>query len=376
MLQNKVLIVDDERGVRESIKMLLKSSYEVCLACTGSEAITKLVEFSPDVVLLDLRMPDMNGIEVLQNIKSLDASVEVILVTAYATVDTARKALRLGAFDYLTKPFNPHEMEAIVMRGIKRRQDTLKRTASLEAIQHDFQSLRSEVETAKQQIATHVRETIYALLVSLELRDAYSGQHCMAVLWLVDHFSEHLDISSKDRNTLMRAALVHDLGKIGVPEYILNKTDALSAEDRLALQQHPVLTAEIIGKVKALHDIVPFVRAHHENWDGSGYPDGLAGAAIPWQSQILSICDAVHAMSSTRSYRSCLPESVIRAELLAQSGRQFNPEYVNIMLSLPLIGQIHQLEESGKNVLNKEQILEVLNISALDEETDTSIVRR
>ncbi|MEI7833088.1 MAG: HD domain-containing phosphohydrolase [bacterium] len=359
----KVLIVDDERGVRESIKMLLKSNYEIDLAKNGSEAISKLVKFKPDVVLLDLHMPDMSGIEVLQNIKSLDKDVEVILVTAYATVDTARKALRLGAFDYLTKPFNPHELETIVSRGIERREDILTRSATMEAIQHDYQSLRSEVDTAKMRIATHVRDTVYALLMSLELRDAYSGQHSMAVRWLVDQLSEYLKISAKDRNILMRAALVHDLGKIGVPEEILNKFTPLSPEERRELQQHPVLSAEIISTVAALKDLVPIIRAHHENWDGSGYPDGLAGDEIPWQAQILSICDAIHAMSSNRSYRARLPESAIRNELQTQSGRQFNPEYVKLLLSLPLIGQIHQMEDNGKNVLSKEQILEVLNIS-------------
>ena len=372
MALKRVLIVDDERGVRESIKMLLKSSYEVDLATSGTEAISKLVEFKPDVVLLDLRMPDMNGIEVLQNIKNLDKDVEVILVTAYATVDTARKALRLGAFDYLTKPFNPHELETIVSRGIERRDDVLTRSATMEAIQHDYQSLRSEVDTAKMRIATHVRDTVYALLMSLELRDAYSGQHSMAVLWLVDQLSEHLKIGTKDRYILMRAALVHDLGKIGVPEEILNKFTPLTAEERRELQQHPVLSAEIISTVAALSDLVPIIRAHHENWDGSGYPDGLAGDEIPWQAQILSICDAIHAMSSNRSYRKRLPESAIRNELQTQSGRQFNPEYVKLLLSLPLIGQIYQTEDNGKNVLSKEQILEVLDISATDGTTDSS----
>lgn len=360
-MQKKVLVVDDERGVRESIRMLLKDQYDVALASNGKEAIAQLIDTHPDVVLLDLRMPDMSGIEVLQNIKAQDPHVEVILVTAYATVDTARKALRLGAFDYITKPFNPFELEAIVRRGVERRMDVLRRSATLEAIQQDYQSLRQEVDMAKHRIATHVRDTVYALLMSLELRDAYSGQHSMAVLWLTDQFSQLLGVSPEERSRLKRAALVHDLGKIGVPEEILNKPEHLTPAERAAMQQHPILSAEIISTVEALADLAPIVRSHHEQWGGKGYPDGLAGEEIPWQSQVLALCDTVHAMSSTRCYRARLPEHTIRTELLAQRGHQFKPEYVDLLLTSTLITEIHQAEDSGKTVLTRQQIRQVLD---------------
>ena len=156
MTQNRVLIVDDERGVRESMKMLLKNSYNIDMASSGTEAIARLSDIQPDVVLLDLRMPDMSGIEVLQEIKLRDPNVEVILVTAYATIETARKALRLGAFDYLTKPFNPDELANIVSRGMERRKDVLLRSAEMAAIQQGYQSLCHEVEEAKNLITTQM----------------------------------------------------------------------------------------------------------------------------------------------------------------------------------------------------------------------------
>jgi len=356
----KVLVVDDERGVRDSIRMLLKAKYEVSVAASGTEAVTQLAEIQPEVVLLDMRMPDMTGIEVLQRIKAIDPSIEVILVTAYATVDTARKALRLGAFDYLTKPFDPQELESIVQRALERRTDNLRRSATLEAIQQDYRTLRQEVEMAKHQMVTHVRDTIYALLMSLELRDAYSGQHSMAVLWLADQFAIKLDLSPEDRNRLRRAALVHDLGKIGIPEDILNKPEPLSPSDQQIMQTHSRLSEEIITNVEALADLGPIVRAHHERWDGNGYPDQLVGDAIPPHSQMLAICDTVHAMSSVRCYRSRLPEHVIRRELMAQRGRQFKPEFVDAMLACTLISEIHQAENSGNMVLTSQQIRLVL----------------
>jgi len=360
MTHHKVLVVDDERGVRESIRILLKNRYDVVMAVSGAEAIARFPEVRPDVVLLDLRLGDMHGIEVLRNIKTVDPDVEVILVTAYASIDTARKALLLGAFDYITKPFDPRELEGVVASGIERRQETLRSSASLQAIQHDLQSLRRQVERAKQQMSTHVRDTIYALLMSLELRDAYSGQHSMSVLWLADNFGQYLGLPQSDLVRLKRAALVHDLGKIGIPEDILNKSEPLSEGDLAAMQHHPVLSAEIIGNVEALADLAPIVRAHHERWDGRGYPDGLAGEQIPWEAQLLAICDAVHAMSGDRCYRTRLPEQDIRRELLMQRGKQFKPEFVDMMLASQLIHEIYMAEDAGIMVLKLEQIRQVL----------------
>lgn len=361
MNKERVLVVDDERGVRESMRILLKGKYELALASSGTEAIQLIPEFQPSVVLLDLRMPDMSGIEVLQEIKARDTHVEVILVTAYATVDTARKALRLGAFDYLTKPFNPSELESIVKRALDRRFENLNRSATFETIQQNYLTLQEEVRLAEQQIATHVLDTIYALLTSLELRDAYSGQHSMAVLWLVDQFCQFLGVPTEDRLKIKRAALVHDLGKIGIPEEILNKPAQLTTTEREAMQQHPILSMQIISSVKALHNLGPIVRAHHERWDGVGYPDCLTANEIPWQAQILAICDTVHAMSSERCYRSRLPESAIRCELLAARGKQFNPEYVDAMMQSPLIAEIFRAEILGKMVLTSQQIRQVLD---------------
>lgn len=365
MTRKKVLVVDDERGVRESIRMLLKDSYDVAVAVNGTDAIAKLPEVKPDVVILDLKMPDMTGIDVLQHFKSTDPNVEVILLTAFATVDTARKALVLGAFDYLTKPPNPNELEGIVRRAIERRMDTMRRTATLESIQREYQVLRKEVENAKHQMATHVRDTVYVLLMSLQLRDAYSGHHSMAVMWLADQFSDLLGLPAEERVALRRAALVHDLGKIGIPEEILNKPDPLTPSDMVAMQNHPVLSAEIIANVEALSDLAPIVRAHHERWDGNGYPDKLGGDDIPWQAQILAICDTIHAMSGDRCYRARLPESVIRHELQTQSGRQFSPRYVEAILRTGLISEIYQAEDTGKTVLTSQQVRQVLDESYL-----------
>lgn len=370
MTHHKVLVVDDERGVRESIRILLKNRYDVVMAVNGGDAIARFPEVRPDVVLLDLRLGDMHGIEVLQNIKTVDPDVEVILVTAYASIDTARKALHLGAFDYITKPFDPRELENVVARGIERRQEALRSTATLQAIQSDLQTLRQEVEQAKHRMATHVRDTIYALLMSLELRDAYSGQHSMSVLWLVDHFAQYLGLPQNDLTRLKRAALVHDLGKIGIPEDILNKAEPLSDMDRAALQHHPILSAEIIGNVGALSNLAPIVRAHHERWDGRGYPDGLAAEQIPWEAQLLAVCDAVHAMSGDRCYRTRLPEHEIRRELTLQRGKQFKPEFVDMMLDSQLIHEIYMAEDAGIMVLKPEQIRQVLGDTA-DFENDT-----
>ncbi len=365
MTRKKVLVVDDEHGVRESIRMLLKYGYNVTLAINGADAIAKFPHVKPDVVILDLKMPDMSGIEVLQHLKLCDPAVEVILLTAFATVDTARKALVLGAFDYLTKPPNPRELEDIITRAIERREATMRHSETLESISREFQVLREEVEGAKLRMATHVRDTVYALLMSLQLRDAYSGHHSMAVMWLVDRFSVRLGLTSAERTSIRRAALVHDLGKIGLPEEILNNPESLASSDIVVMQSHPILSAEIISNVEALADLVPIVRAHHEHWDGHGYPHQLSGDQIPWQAQILALCDTIHAMSSNRCYRTRLPDSVIRRELEAQIGRQFNPGYTEAILMTTLIEEIYHVEDNGQTILTSQQVRQVL-----DEEDD------
>jgi response regulator RpfG family c-di-GMP phosphodiesterase len=361
MTQNRVLIVDDERGVRESMKMLLKNSYNIDMASSGTEAIARLSDIQPDVVLLDLRMPDMSGIEVLQEIKLRDPNVEVILVTAYATIETARKALRLGAFDYLTKPFNPDELANIVSRGMERRKDVLLRSAEMAAIQQGYQSLCHEVEEAKNLITTQMRDTVYALLMSLELRDAYSGQHSMAVLWLTDNFARSMNVDKTQLTRLRQAALVHDLGKIGIPESILNKPAPLTPADFDTMKSHTILSADIVGNVEALAYLSPIVRAHHERWDGMGYPDKLAGNDIPWESQVLGICDSIHAMTSNRCYRPRLPIQIIESELMKCRGRQFTPELVDAMLATNLITDIHRAEDDGQLVLTNAQVRDALS---------------
>lgn len=359
----KVLIVDDERGVREAIRMLLKEKYHVATAASGTEGIASVSTFLPDVVLLDLRIPDIPGIEILRHIKSHDPLIEVILVTAYATMETARKAVRLGAFDYITKPFNPTELEAIVERAYQKRADELVRLAMLESYQQNYQSLRAEVDEAKNQIITHAHETIYALLTSLELRDKYSGQHSMAVLQLVDQFCRMTGTNHEDRLRLKRAALVHDLGKIGISEDILNKPEPLLPSERQAMQQHPILSVEIISNVQVLADLVPIVRSHHERWDGGGYPNHLRGEEIPREALILALCDTIHAMSSKRCYRGSLPTDHIIRELRDQRGKQFNPDDVDAIIDTDIITDVFLYEKMDELTLTSQNVRLVLNES-------------
>jgi response regulator RpfG family c-di-GMP phosphodiesterase len=229
------------------------------------------------------------------------------------------------------------------------------------AIQQGYQSLCHEVEEAKNLITTQMRDTVYALLMSLELRDAYSGQHSMAVLWLTDNFARSMNVDKTQLTRLRQAALVHDLGKIGIPESILNKPAPLTPADFDTMKSHTILSADIVGNVEALAYLSPIVRAHHERWDGMGYPDKLAGNDIPWESQVLGICDSIHAMTSNRCYRPRLPIQIIESELMKCRGRQFTPELVDAMLATNLITDIHRAEDDGQLVLTNAQVRDALS---------------
>ncbi len=361
MMRKKILVVDDERDSCEPIGLLLAPEYTVQLAFTGKDALLRFTEDPPDVVLLDLKMPGMDGLDVLRQLKHRDPDVEVIMLTGYASMETVRHALVLGAFDYLIKPPSLRELQDCIARAVIRRVANLQRAALLVSLQHDHQTLTRELEQARVRMISQVHETVYALLKSLQLRDAYSGYHSMAVMWLINRFAWQLHLTHEERTHLRCAALVHDLGKIALPEDILNKPEPLLPSDIEILQSHPLLSVEIISSVAALAELVPTVRAHHEQWDGQGYPDHLVGEAIPWQAQLLALCDTVHAMSSTRCYRARQPESLIRRELDLQRGRQFNPDYVDAMLACSLIEEIVQAESQGATLLSAQQIRQVLD---------------
>jgi len=330
--KTKILVVDDELGPRESLRMILKDDYEVETAANGKQAINCLEQIEYDLAILDIRMPDVNGIELLENIKENKPATEVIMITAYASIDTATKALRSGALDYLIKPFDYNTVRDIVKRGISRRIQTEEEKNRIKDLQIAKESLEKEIEKHYNNIQTHYKETVASLVAAVDAKDSYTKGHQERVAKTVWGIGKKIGMEEESLGLLYQAAKLHDIGKIGVPEQILRKPGSLNKEEDSLIKKHSKIGAEILSPVKYLKELIPFVLYHHERYDGSGYPEGLCGSEIPLGARIIAIADAIDAMLWERPYAPAKTIPEVKEELKQVSSSQIDPELVKIVL--------------------------------------------
>jgi putative two-component system response regulator len=333
----KILIVDDELGPRESLKMILRDDYDIITAANGKEAIAHLGNTEYDLAILDIRMPDINGTDLLQIVKEKAPATEVIMITAYASVDTATKALRAGALDYLIKPFELSTVRDIVGKGIARRNEMGLVRKRIQDLQLANKTLENEVENTYNNINSHYQETITSLVIAIDAKDSYTKGHQERVARLVLMISEQMKIPDHNLITFQQAATLHDIGKIGVAEDILRKDGDLNNSEYDIIKKHPVIGAEILSPVQMLKEVVPLVLHHHERYDGSGYPDGISGESIPLGARIIAVADAIDAMLWERPYSAAKSTDEVRNELKRVAGTQLDPDIVEAALDQELV---------------------------------------
>ena len=351
----RILVVDDELGPREALRMILRDDYDVVTASNGNRALEYLDSAEFDLVILDIRMPDISGIDLLAKVKKKAPETEVVMITAYASVDTATNALRNGALDYLIKPFEISAVKEVVEKGLSRRKSSTAIKKRLSELQVTNETLRGEIEHAYNNIQKHYLETVRSLVAAIDAKDSYTKGHQERVARYSVLLGEELKLAPKELDLLHQAAILHDIGKIGIPEQILRKTSALTFEEFKIVKQHPAIGAEIISPVEFLKDAVPIVRHHHEKYDGTGYPDGISGLQIPLGSRIIAVADAVDAMLTDRPYARAKSLSQVREELKRCAGTQFDPELAEIALKidLPLGGARQGANTSNSIYLQK-----------------------
>lgn len=336
MKNPKIMVVDDELGPREALKMILKDDYEVFTASCGAEALAYLDIDEFALIILDIRMPDINGIDLLTLIKSKVPETEVVMITAYASVETATNALRQGALDYLIKPFNSSAVKAVVKKGLLRRTRQaalLKRQSELQVLNA---SLREKIENARQNIKNHYLETVRSLVAAIDAKDSYTKGHQERVAFFTGILGAEMGLSEEENRVLWQAAILHDIGKIGVPEQILRKTGRLTDEEFKIIKQHPIIGVEIISPVQFLKKELPVVLYHHERFDGKGYPEGLRGKQIPYGARIIAVADALDAMLSNRPYAPAKTPAQAWDELRRCAGTQFDPQVAETALKINL----------------------------------------
>jgi len=304
-LSGLVLVVDDEELNRKLLRALLTSQgFQVEEGANGEEALRKIQQVSPDLVLLDIMMPRVDGLHACRELKQDPRTqlIPVVLLTALSAVDDRVAGIEAGADDFLTKPFHQAELLARVRSLIRMKHltDQLERTENI----------------------------LFAMAAAVEAKDPYTEGHLRRLEEYASQMSAALGLPGHLSTVIRYGALLHDIGKIGVPDAILHKRGRLTPKEFEIIKQHPAFGERICRPLRFGAEVGPIVRSHHERWDGSGYPDGLAGEGIPLGGRIVAIADAFDAMTTDRPYHQALPITSAIDELLQGAGTQWDPHLV------------------------------------------------
>ena len=319
---SRLLIVDDMEAMRLALtKCLQLSGYQVRSVSSGEEALELLRSQRFDLLLTDQSMPGLSGLELTDAVARMHPDMPIVVLTGHTDVELARDSLRCGASDFVTKPVNVHELPILVERNLTRR--------------------RLEVARLREREGQVLFEALKALASAVDAKDRYTARHSRQVTRLAMLLADAIGLSSEERYLLELSAGMHDVGKIGVPDSILTKPTSLTGDEFAIVKLHPVKGGEIVGEIVELTRVADVIRHHHERMDGSGYPDGLKGEAIPLASRIILISDAFEAMTADRSYRRGLGRDIALRELRDHSGTQFDPELVKVFIHM--VGQAPEL---------------------------------
>lgn len=314
-----VLIVDDEPEICRLVADVLSDCGCACDTCTNPrQAMALLCERRYSVLVTDILMPKVTGLDLLVHVRRRARDCKVILLTGRSCRETLAQALVLGAFDYLEKPFRPDELIECVQRAIRAADDPmlpLKAAAAME--------LRAESVQA-------CFDSVRALVRAVEAKDPYTRSHSEHVARYAVGMAQGLGLSSSEIDSVRVASLLHDVGKIGVPDRVLTKPGPLTNEEFEVIRRHPEIGSDILADITLFGDEANVVRHHHERWDGLGYPDGLAGRTIPLHSRIITVADSVDAILMARSYKAGRPLPRALEELQRCAGTQFDPDVVAV----------------------------------------------
>jgi putative nucleotidyltransferase with HDIG domain len=315
----RLLVVDDDDLVRDTFCSVLEDEgYDVESTGSAKEAFKLLQNHIYDILLCDVYLKEENGLDLLQQSRETFPEMPVILITAYSSSELARNAIHLGASDFVTKPCTNTELPIVIERNLIRHACDRKTT-----LQN-----RIALHTSNENVLT-------ALLMALNTRDTETQGHSERVTAYTMEMAEIMSLPPEELYHIERGALLHDIGKIGIPDRILLKPGKLTPEEWVEMKKHPEMGYEMCRKIESLQDAAQIVLHHHETWDGLGYPFGLKCEEIPLGARIFAIADCLDAMTSDRPYRAALPFSTARAEIHRFSGKQFDPAIVEVFLSIP-----------------------------------------
>ena len=347
---NEILIVDDEPIIRDIlVRKLTGSGYKVAALENAFEALSKMEECPVPLIISDIIMPGMDGIELLKRVRSKYPDTAVVVITAVSNVSIAIEALREGAYDYLIKPFNLEEVLLSVRNAFEKRRLILQnrfyqehleelvkaQTAEIRQLLFTEQQKTSELNNALEEIEVTYNSTLDALSTALDYRDNETEGHSLRVVKYSIEIGNTLGLNKHDLEILARGTLLHDIGKIGVSDSVLWKPGKLTEEEWSEMRMHVEYGYRMLKHIAFLSDAALIVLHHHERYDGEGYPHSLIGEDITIGARIFAIADTYDAMTTDRPYRKALTDHDAREEIARCKGSQFAPGIVEAFFNIP-----------------------------------------
>ncbi len=369
MQNHTVLFVDDEVNILKALQRLLRNEpIDVLTASNPNEALELIARAGPQVIVSDQRMPEMSGADFLASVRDRHSDIVRMMLTGYTDMTIAVEAINKGEiFRLITKPWNDEELKATLRQAfdhydlkaeVKRlnsvtREQNFKLQDMNKNLEGKVRERTKQLDEKNTELRTAYIQTIRALAEAVDAKDAYTRGHSERVAVYASRIARTMSLRKELIERVYFAGLLHDVGKIGIPDAIITKPDRLTEAEYEEIKRHPEIGAKILEPVEFLRSVVPCVRHHHEWYDGckDGYPDRLAGDQIPLPSRVIVVADTVEAMTSDRPYRKALPIEAVVKELHKYSGTQFDPVVVDAFLTL--------LEDEGEAFISKDQKFDI-----------------
>jgi putative nucleotidyltransferase with HDIG domain len=332
-MEDRILIVDDEKMICSVLaRRLNREGYACVMAHNGREALSHFYKDAFSLIISDIKMPEIDGIEFLRRVREMNPKMMVVIMTAYPEIDTAVEAMRAGAYDFIIKPV---DLDLVVL-SVNRALEKKKLEDEVEAYHKNLERLVEERTAEIRQALSVVKkshlDSVMILAGAIDAKDPYTRGHSDRVRKMSVRIGMKLGLDEKRLESLVFGALLHDIGKIGIKDEVLQKQGNLNSKEYQCIQEHPLIGVKIVEGIDFFKDKIPMIRNHHEHFDGSGYPDGLAGEAIPLEARTVAVPDAFDAMTTSRPHREAMPYEEALLEMERGKGKQFDPKILEIFL--------------------------------------------